>query len=117
MHEEQLILGIGEGILTHEALECTFSELIASGGMSYSKLFDFSGAVFAVSTSEVRAMGKRVADYAKAMKLGPVAVVVDSDAALAVAELFQTYAPVDRPFRIFHDFAKAQEWLRHAAET
>lgn len=85
--------------------------------MSYGKLFDFSGAIFAVSIGEIRALGKRVADYAKAMKLGPVAIVVDSDASLAVAELFQTYAPVDRPFRIFRDFAKAQEWLRHAAET
>ncbi len=113
-HDEELVVAIAEGEVRREDIEEYLAGLIAEGAMPYRKLFDLTFAPMALTASDLRALGKRVADYAKGGPVGPVAIVVGSELALEMARMFEAQAQANRELRIFHDLPEARAWLDEA---
>ena len=70
-HEEQLVVAIAEGEVVRGDIDGYLSAMIAEGAMPYRKLFDLTFAPMALAAADLRALGKRVTDYAKADPSGP----------------------------------------------
>ena len=114
-HEEQLVVAIAEGEVVRGDIDGYLSAMIAEGAMPYRKLFDLTFAPMALAAAALRALGKRVTDYAKGGPVGPVAIVVGSELALDMARIFEAQAQANRDLRIFRDLAQARAWLDEAA--
>jgi hypothetical protein len=111
-HSEKLVIAVAEGELQHADVDKYLLALIAEGAMPYRKLFDLTFAPLSMGAAELRALGTRVAEHARAGgAIGPLAIVVGSDLALDMARIFETQARADRPLRIFGDVVRARAWL------
>lgn len=110
-HADKLVVAVADGETERSDIDKYLSALVSEGAMPYRKLFDLSFAPLSIGVAELRALGQRVAEVAKDGPVGPVAIVVGSELAQEMAEIFGSRALADRPLRIFDDVPKAREWL------
>jgi len=110
-HTDKLVIAAADGEIERADIDKYLSALIAEGAMPYRKLFDISFAPLSIGVAELRALGQRVAEAGKSGPVGPVAIVVGSELAHEMAEIFGSRAQADRPLRIFDDIPKARAWL------
>ena len=113
--EDRLVSAAVSGEVSGQDLDQYLSAVAAAGAMPYRKLFDVTYATpGSLRLSELRAIAKASAAYAKESVVGPLAIVVGSDFDRELAEMF-SQANAGRAFAIFSDALKARQWLDQLA--
>ena len=110
-HPARLVVAVAKEQVSVQDIEQYFAGVTADGGMSYRKIFEITHTPMALSDENLRALGQRVAYYAKHGQIGPVAIVAASDESYAQAKVFAESAAVSRPLAIFRELHAARRWL------
>ena len=110
-HAERLVTVRAEGPVALKAIEAYFDDLVVSNAMPYRKLFDARGVEPQLSDADMMLLGARVSAYAAMDPRGPIAVVVNSDAAFAVVSRFANLGNARRSLKIFEAIDEARLWL------
>jgi len=113
-HERRLVTASGAATVTMQEIRQYLREIEEAGGMPYAKCVDARFSALELSAADLRSLGEVVTLYTAKGKLGPIAIVVDADAAEYAAELFdqRTAAAGNRPLGIFRSIEDARQWLR-----
>ena len=85
--------------------------------MPYAKLFDAFGGDFVLSDDDMMILGARVSAYAEMEPRGPVALVVGSEEANALARRFANLGGAKRPAKVFRHADEARAWLADETAT
>ena len=110
-HPSRLVVAIAKDDVTPADIERYFAGITADGAMAYAKIFEITHTPAALNEDNLKALGKRVIDYAKHGQIGPVAIVAASDESYHAAKVFADAAQVRRPLAIFRELHAAREWL------
>lgn len=110
-HEEKLCIAVAEGEILIEDVQRSLMRLVQEGAVPYAKLIDLTFAPLTQRAAGIRAISQRVADLNKGQKPGPLAVVVTSELAKEMVELFDQQVQADRPMAIFTDVPSARQWI------
>jgi hypothetical protein len=110
-HPQRLITALGEASVTAtEILQCA-DEFAKTGMGTYRKLFDLTQLTGAISQADLRLVAVRLAPNTFGHALGPIAIVVVSEALADAASIFQAMTATDRQVQIFRDPYVARVWL------
>ncbi len=110
-HDRRLVTVRAEGPVVLADIEAYFDDLVVSIAMPYAKLFDARGVDPQLSDADVMLLGARVSAYSAMDPRGPVAAVVDSDAAFAIVSRFANLGSAERPLRVFWTIDEGRLWL------
>jgi hypothetical protein len=117
-HEEKFVfLQVQSEVVLAEVQSALFA-IRAAGALPYRKLIDLS---FAPLTQKIpgiraiRALSQNAGGAGKDAARGPVAIVVGSELAAEMVEMFNETMHVDRPLCIFRDLDEARRWLDEIA--
>ncbi len=109
-HPEHLVLATVEGNVKYGEVEAFVAALSAAGAIPYGKLFDVRRGAAELSEGDLMSYADMAAGYESTAPLGPLALVIDAQAAPADVVL-RRLAVIPRPFRIFYDPDEARRWL------
>ncbi len=110
-HAERLVTVRAEGPVVLKDIEAYFDDLVTSNAMPYAKLFDARDVEPRLSDADMMLLGARVSAYSAMDPRGPVAAVVNSDAAFAIVSRFANLGSAERPLKIFWTVDEARLWL------
>ena len=112
-HDRRLVVATLQRNTTEEEMYRFLGEVVAEGAMPYGKIFDARGATRWITPSRVGpiAATARLYDRMGLGAVGPLAIVVDDEAARARAEEFARLSDATRAVRIFADLEQARAWL------
>jgi hypothetical protein len=110
-HEEQLCIAVAEGEIQLEDAQRALMRVVAEKAIPYAKLLDLTFAPLTQRAAGIRALSQRVADFNKGFTPGPLAVVVTSELAKEMVEMFDQQVQADRPMAIFTDLPAARQWI------
>ena len=110
-HSARLVVAVGKGEISATDVLLYLDEITRAGAMPFRKIFDLSGVVATMPTTDVRLIGMRVVALAGGKPTGPLAIVVASDAIHELAKVFEATATTKRPLQIFRDVHAARAWL------
>ena len=85
-HPDQLVMAVAKGHVSPKEIEDYFHGVGLEGGISYAKMFLLDSASM-LSDENIRTLGRVIERYALTDRIGPVAIVATSDAALTAGEL------------------------------
>jgi hypothetical protein len=109
-HDERLVIAL-VGEVGPADFGRYFAELEAAGALAYRKIIDLTSSPLAVSGGDIRALGDRVNAYAQGGALGAMAVVINTELASVMTEVYEKRVRADRPLRVCRDLAEARQWL------
>lgn len=75
------------------------------------------GSASMLSDENFKALGGIIQRYALTGKIGPVAIVAESDEAFRQAQVFASAASAERPVKIFRQQQEAARWLINVIEV
>ena len=113
-HQEKLVRATAVGIVTVDDLQSYMGSVIAQGAMPYAKLFHIRKDARMGGPGRLSEVADtvRLYDKMKLGEIGPLAVVAESEEAVAHAEAFLRAAPARRDARLFASLEEAESWLR-----
>jgi hypothetical protein len=114
-HPLKFIHIVADGKVTLQEMEEHFDAIAVADAMGYAKLFDASRLEPVYSDDDVMAMGARLSAYTATLESGPLAVVGQSEEAMAAFQRFVNVSPSMRPAGFFTTEGEARAWL--AAQT
>lgn len=115
----RLIVITAEGGVTRAEIDDMLDVVIGAKALAYRKLVDARAGKFALSVTDLLAIGARVRDL-HAGSVGAAAIVLpggmprddeSEDAPTLVARLIGILASAKRPLRLFKSVAAARRWL------
>jgi hypothetical protein len=110
-HRARRVTARATGVVTIEEIRDHLEEERQEPGLAYSELFDARGAVPDFVPADARVIVALLRWLGERTKLGPTAVVVDSDFAFGIARMVEMLVEdvcVVKPFRNERD---AEKWL------
>lgn len=109
-HPQRLVIAVArDAVAPHEF--GTYIEAMQPVG-GYRKMFVVSGMSTVFDTALMQSVGRAVRDHAAREPLGPIAIVVDNEAAYASAMVYaDAVRGLERPIRIFREQHEARRWL------
>lgn len=117
-HGEKLVLIQVHSEALPDEVQSMFFAIRAAGALPYRKIVDLSFAPLTLGLAGLRAIKTLSQDAGGAGKSalrGPLAVVVGSEMAAEMVEMFDETARIDRPLRIFREPVVARRWLDEIA--
>jgi hypothetical protein len=112
-HQHHRVVAEARGAITLDELRSHLEEERQEPALSYGEIFDARGAVPDFSTADVRILVALLRWLAERTRLGPTAVVVDTDFAFGITRMVEMLVDdvaLIRPFRTKLD---AELWLNH----
>jgi hypothetical protein len=117
-HEEKLVFIQVQREALIGDVQDVFLAIRAAGALPYRKLIDLTFAPLTLGLQGIRAVKALSEDAGgagrKALR-GPVAIVVASELAGEMVDLFHEPVRLERPFRVFRDLDEARRWLDEIA--
>ena len=114
-HDDKLVTAVANHATRRRDYPAFLTEMSANGLVPYRKIFDLRYARLEFTAADLRAWGQRVVDWGNADRPGPTALLVDSDLARELADMFTTHARANRPVAIFTSTDAARAWLDEVA--
>jgi hypothetical protein len=114
-HGTRLVLAIAKGDLRRHDIETYLDDLARAQALPYRKIFDMSEATPRLGDDDLMMLGARIRAYLSLGKLGPLAIVANSDASYGQARMFAALADAERPIKIFRELHLARRWLDEQA--
>jgi hypothetical protein len=111
-HAAKMVVASGEGQISVGELQEGLMAVMRENAIPYAKLIDMTFAPLTIRSAGIRAAAERMKEFNKGRTVGPLAVVVASELAKEVIELFDSLVAADRPMKIFTDVDSARAWLR-----
>ena len=114
-HQHRRVIAEARGPITLDELRSHLEEERQEPALSYAEIFDARGAVPDFPTADVRILVALLRWLAERTRLGPTAVVVDSDFAFGITRMVEMLVDdvaLIRPFRTKLD---AELWLNNLA--
>ena len=111
-HAARMVVASGEGDISVGELQEGLMAVMRENAIPYAKLIDLTFAPLTIRHAGIRAAAERVKEFNKGRDVGPLAVVLNSELARELIELFDSLVEADRPMRIFDDADSAKAWLR-----
>jgi hypothetical protein len=109
-HPQRLVIAVARGDVAPHEFGAYIEAMQPVGG--YRRMFVLSGMSTVFDAGLLRSVGNAVRDHAEREKLGPFALVAETDAAYASAMIYaDTVQGLDRPIRIFRELHEARRWL------
>lgn len=99
-----------EGAVGLADLQRMLDAAAASGALHYRKLFDAQSADLSLSEDEMMTLGVRLR-ILQDTSLGPLALVLRDEQAVALSRLLGILAVARRPIKVVRDAASARKWL------
>ena len=117
-HDRRLVMTTLRRSTTEEELYRFLGEVIGQGAMPYGKIFDASAATQWITPSRIGpiAATARLYDRMGLGPVGPLAIVVSGEKAVARAREFALLSDANRVVRIFSSRDEAHAWLASAVE-
>jgi hypothetical protein len=110
-HGKRLVITIAKGDVLPGEMFDYLDRLDKGGARPYRKIFDVTALEAPFTAESVQALAELVRERELEGPVGPVAIVVGTEQALAKAQLFAVGASVRRPIRIFREQHEARRWL------
>jgi len=109
-HPQRLVIAVAKGeVAPHEF--GAYIEAMQPVG-SYRKMFVVSGMSTVFDAVLMKTVGEAARSQAQREKLGPIAIVAETEAAYHSAVIYGDAArDIDRPIRIFRELHEARRWL------
>ena len=112
-HEHRRVTARAVGPITLDDIRNHLDEERGKSGLSYSELIDARGAVASFSTAEVRTIVNLLRRLGEGARLGPTAIVIDSDVGYGMLRMLGILLEIEHvcslePFRRPKD---AERWL------
>jgi hypothetical protein len=111
-HAARMVVASGEGDISASELQEGLMAVMRENAIPYAKLIDLSFAPLTLRHAGIRAAAERMKVFNKGRQVGPLAVVVASELAKEMIELFDSLVEAERPMKVFDDPASARAWLR-----
>jgi hypothetical protein len=111
IHPLKFIHIVADAKVTLQEMEEHFDAIAVADAMGYAKLFDASRLEPVYSDDDVLAMGARLSAYTATLESGPLAVVGQSEEAMAAFQRFVNISPSKRPAGFFTTEDEARAWL------
>jgi hypothetical protein len=111
-HAARMVVASGEGDISVSDLQDALMAVMRENAMPYAKLIDLTFAPLTLRHAGIRAAAERVKQFNQGRQVGPLAVVLNSELAREIIELFDSLVEADRPIGIFEDLDGARAWLR-----
>ena len=110
-HSKRLVEATARDVLRLTDVEDFLQGVALATTQSYRKLFDATQCTIELDKEDLLAIAGRVHVNSSRTQMGPVAIVVNSDATYEQARVFERMTASERPLKIFWHLAEAQEWL------
>jgi hypothetical protein len=117
-HEEKLVFIQVQREAVPGDVQNALLAIRAAGALPYRKLIDLTFAPLTLGLPgirAVRALNEDAGGAGRKAPRGPLAIVVASELAGEMVELFHEPVRLDRPFRVFRDLDEARRWLDEIA--
>ena len=109
-HPQRLVIALARGDVAPHEFGAYLEAMQPVGG--YRRMFVVSGLSTVFDTALMKSLGYAVRDHARREKIGPIAIVADTEAAYASAMVYaEAVQGIDRPIRIFREQHEARRWL------
>jgi hypothetical protein len=108
---------VAEGAVDFAEIRAHLLDERADGALGYRELIDARRAEPAMSAADVRRVVDLVRREARALPLGPTAVVVSSNVAYGMLRMLETLVEDVAAIRPFRNYRKAVRWLASARGT
>jgi hypothetical protein len=110
-HERHLILVRAEGPITLKDIVTHLEEEHFEGGLTYRELIDARGYFPDFSGADVRSIVALLRSLGNESRLGPTAIIVDTDVGYGMARMAEMLVEDVCAVRPFRKMEEAQEWL------
>jgi hypothetical protein len=111
-HQHRHITARAEGRVTLEEIRTHLEEERQEPGLAYSELIDARGAIPDFSPADVRVIVALLRWLGERTKLGPTAIVVDSDLAYGMVRMIEMLVDDTCLVKPFRSEAEAERWLK-----
>ena len=115
-HTRQRVVVRTEGTITLDDVLAHLEEERREAGLSYSELIDGRGSIPALSSADVRAIVDALSRVAKESRLGPTAILVDTDLAYGLLRMLEILVEDVCAVRPFRHQEEAEKWLADVGE-
>ena len=115
-HTRQRVVVRTEGTITLDDVLAHLEEERRDAGLSYSELIDGRGSTPALSSADVRAIVDALSRVAKESRLGPTAILVDTDLAYGILRMLEILVEDVCAVRPFRHREEAEKWLAEVGE-
>lgn len=110
-HDRQRVVARAAGPVTFAGIRAHIEEEGREDGLGYPELIDARGSEPQVSSAEIRETVELLRRLASSSRLGPTAVVVDTDVAYGMLRMLEILLDDVCEVRPFRDLAEAEAWL------
>lgn len=110
-HPAKLVVAIVDGTVTPEDFQQAVMEVVKQNAVPYAKLLDITFAPLTQGAKGIRAVAERLNVFNRGREVGPLAIVLTSDLAREMIEIFDEVIESDRPMQVFADRDSARAWL------
>jgi hypothetical protein len=110
-HQGHRVLATAVGRITLEEIRSHLEEERLEPALSYTELIDARGAILDFPSEDVRILVAWLRWLGEKTRLGPTAVVVDSDFTFGMARVIETLVEDVTPIKPFRDKLDAELWL------
>ena len=116
-HTRQRVVVRTEGTITLDDVLAHLEEERRDAGLSYSELIDGRGSTPALSSADVRAIVDALSRVARESRLGPTAILVDTDLAYGILRMLEILVEDVCAVRPFRHQEEAEKWLADVGES
>ena len=106
-----MVTASGQGQIVLGEVQQALMAVMKENAIAYAKLIDLSFAPLTPRHAGIRAMADRMNEFNRGKTVGPLAIVLTSELAKEMLELFDSLVDADRPLRIFTEAESARAWL------
>jgi len=110
------VVAVGKSGVTSTDFMYYLDEITKAGALPYRKIVDLRAVATPLSHADLRLIGTHVQTLATGKPIGPLAIVVASDAVAKLATVFEDAGGEHRPLQIFRDPSTARTWQRSRFE-
>jgi hypothetical protein len=110
-HARRLLFVRAEGPITLADIRTHLEEERTIGGLPYRELIDARGYRPSFSSNDVREVVALLRDWGKSSRLGPTAIVVDSDEGYGMIRMLESLVEDVCAVRPFRQPDEAEKWL------
>lgn len=110
-HQHKRVLARAEGRITLEEIREHIEEEREEPGLRYAEIVDARGSVPDFSAADVRVLVAWLRSLGEQTRLGPTAVIVDSDLEFGMARMVETLVEDVAAVKPFRDKLDAELWL------
>lgn len=116
-HAEKKVFARAEGLISVGDIRLHLEGERAELGLSYSELIDARGYIPAFSAAEVRDIVAILRRLGESSRLGPTAVIVDTDLGYGMIRMLEILVGDVCAVRPFRDMEEGEQWLARAPQT